>query len=172
MSQQTSGLVLTKLDRRPRKSRSERGSELVEFALVLLPLFALVFLSFDTAWVIFIRAALQEAVREGVRFGITGQSMSGACLDASIQQVVKTYSFGFVKSPGQVSIAYYSPFNPGTNLAGTPGATAGGNILQVSINGVSVRSVAPLWRSATPLNLSATAVDVMETSPSNFPPCE
>lgn len=148
---------------------------MVEFNLVLIPMLALMFLAVDTAWAIFAKASLQEAVREGVRYGITSQTAnSGTCLDASIKQVVTAFSFGLVNSTNQsaISIAYYSPASPGTNMAGQAGATAGGNILQVSVSGVSLRPLAPFLRSTTPLSLSASATDVIESSPNNVPVCE
>lgn len=56
-----------------RRSKSEKGVEAVEFALMLLPVFGLIFLIVNVARVIFARACLQEAVRGGVRYVITGR---------------------------------------------------------------------------------------------------
>jgi Flp pilus assembly protein TadG len=127
----------------------------------------------DVAWSIFARATLQNAVREGVRFAVTGQVLPGnTCLGTSVQQVVSQYSFGFItasNAANDVSVTYYSP----TNLAqvtGT-GATDGGNVVQVAITGVSIHSFGPLWRSITPIPLSAVASDVMESPPNGIPPC-
>ncbi len=175
MLEQTSGEALAhKFNRGSRQGGGERGAEIVEFGLVLIPMLALMFLAVNTAWAFFARATLQEAVREGVRFGVIGTPFQGSCLDASIKQVVAQYSMGFLNSSNQsvISIAYYSPTNTGTNLAGQAGATAGGNILQVNVSGLTLNSLAPLGGSASPLSLSASATDVLESSPNNIPPCE
>lgn len=150
--------------RRPARQR-ERGSALVEFTLVLLPLLALLLLIMDVGWVVFVQASLQEGVREGVRSGITGQLQSGCSgLDCSIRQVVEQYSFGFATS-NNISISYYSPSTL-TSVTGQAGATAGGNILQVTVSNVSIKSLGPIWRSnTTPIVLAATASDVMEAKP-------
>jgi hypothetical protein len=61
----------------------ERGSQVVEVGLVLLPLCGFVFLILDMAWAFYVRATLQSAVREGVRYAITSQTMTGMGQDAS-----------------------------------------------------------------------------------------
>jgi hypothetical protein len=50
---------------------------------VLLPLCGFVFLILDMAWAFYVRATLQSAVREGVRYAITSQTMTGMGQDAS-----------------------------------------------------------------------------------------
>jgi Flp pilus assembly protein TadG len=151
----------------------ESGSALIEFSMALIPLFALLLLVVDVAWSIFARATLQHAVREGVRFAVTGQILAGkSCLGSSVQQVVAQNSFGFVpanRASSYVTVSYYSPvdLSPITG-AGGPG---GGNVVQVSVNGVSVRSFGPLLRSASPVPLSAIASDVMESPPNGIVPC-
>jgi Flp pilus assembly protein TadG len=141
--------------------------------MVLLPLMAFVFLLMDTSWVIFARATLQHAAREGVRFGVTGQILAPAtCLGDSIRQVVVANAFGFVpstKASSMVTVTYSSP-SSGAVVTGS-GATAGGNVLQVSISGLNVKSFAPVWKSASPISLYATASDVLESPPNGILPC-
>ena len=160
--------------KRTRKKAAERGAELVEFAMVLIPMISLVFLSVDVAWAIYAKAALQEAVREGVRYGVTGQTVNtSTCLDQSVRDVVIQYSFGILNTANQtdISIAYYAPTNTGTALpTGQAGNTAGGNILQVSVSGVSLKLLAPFFVSTAPMTLSTSASDVIEGNPN--PPCE
>ncbi len=153
--------------------RDERGSTTVEFGLVLLPLLAFVFLLMDTAWVIFARATLQHAAREGVRFGVTGQIQAPAtCLGASVREVVVANSFGFVPSSAASSMVTITYYNPNTLAVVTgSGATAGGNVIQVSISGLNIRSFAPVWRSASPIGLTATSSDVLESPPNGILPC-
>ena len=52
----------------PGRKRSQRGNQLVEVALIFLPLCALLFGIFDFSVAIFMRATMQNAVREGVRY--------------------------------------------------------------------------------------------------------
>jgi Flp pilus assembly protein TadG len=156
--------IIDRCDSRRRRANRQRGSTLVEFGLVLIPLVALVLMIIDVGWVIFAQASLQEGAREGVRFGITGQLQSGCSgLDCSITKVVQQYSFGFVAS-SNVSIHYYSPSTL-TDVTGQPGATAGGNIVEVVVSGVSVQSLGAIGRAASPVVLGATASDVMEAKP-------
>lgn len=141
--------------------------------MAFLPLIALLLLSVDVAWSIFARAALQNAVREGVRFAVTGQVLPGnTCLGSSIRQVVAQNSFGFVplsQSGSLVSVSYYSPADLSA-IAGA-GGPAGGNVVQVMVTGVSVKSFGPVWRDISPIPLTAIASDVMESSPNGVAPC-
>lgn len=134
---------------------------------------AFVFLLMDTAWIIFARATLQHAAREGVRFGVTGQVLAPAtCLADSVREVVIANAFGLVpggRSSSMVTVTYY---NPSTLAIETgAGSTAGGNVMQVSIAGLALKPLAPLWRSSNPLSLSAGASDVLESPPNGILPC-
>ncbi len=148
---------------------SERGSQVIELGLVLLPMFAIVFLMMDSAWVVFAKATLQYAVRQGCRYAVTSQTIAGMGQDASIKTVVQHCSLGFLNSgtnnQNNVSITY---FNPNTLLATS--SNAGGNIVQVSIVNASVAPLVPLWRDPTPLQISAASSDVMESSPNGIAP--
>ena len=141
--------------------------------MAFLPLMALLLLTVDVAWSIFARATLQHAVREGVRFAVTGQVLQGSsCLGSSIQQIVSQNSFGFVPAQtasNYVTVSYYSP----TDLSSITGAggPAGGNVVWVSITGVSIKSFGPIWRSISPVPLTAVASDVMESPPNGIVPC-
>jgi len=152
---------------------SESGSVLTEFSFALLPTLALLFLTLDVGWSVFARATLQYAVREGVRFAVTGQILPGnSCLGSSVQQVVAQNSFGFIpasKAGTYVTVNYYSP----TDLSQITGASgpSGGNVVQVSVNSVLVRSFGPLWHGVSPIPLSAVASDVMESPANGVPPC-
>ena len=97
---------------------NERGSTIVEFALILLPMFGFLMLTLDIAWLIFAWACLNEGVREGVRFAITSQT------DAAVRQRVQQYSFGLItdsSANGPVSVHYYSPTPPNVEQNG-PGS--------------------------------------------------
>lgn len=148
------------------------GSALVEFTFVLLPLLGLIFLLFDISWMIFAQAALQQAVREAVRFGITGQLAPGCSgLNASIRQIAQQASFGFITTANAaavVGIQYTSPIDSTTPLSGCA-ASLGGNVLQVSISGLTLAPMAPLLGGASPLALSANSADAMEPGTNNCP---
>ena len=150
----------------------EEGSEVVEFGLVIIPMLALVFLIMNVAWMIFAKASLQEGVREGVRYGVTGQIINGqAGVSSSIRQVVLQYSGGFISSSRAqtaISVQYLSPQTL-TPLSG-PGSCAGGNVLQVSVNGIPVSPLAALLISPAPLVMSAISSDIIESSPNGIPP--
>jgi Flp pilus assembly protein TadG len=150
----------------------DEGSETVEFGLVIIPFLAFVFLIMNVGWVIFAKASLQQAVREGVRFGITGQVTTGqAGVSSSIRQVVQQYSAGFVSTANaqsKISIQYFSP----QTLAPVSGVAscAGGNIVTVSISNIPVSPLAALLISPAPLILGATSSDIMESSPNGILP--
>jgi Flp pilus assembly protein TadG len=149
----------------------ERGSQVVEMAFVLLPLCAMVFLIMDMAWAFYVKATLQNAVREGVRYAITSQTMSGLGQDASIQAVVQTNAMGLL--PGSagaalINIQYYLP-NTLTPVSGLD-SNAGGNIVQVSVQGYSLPPLGPILRNPAPLSLGAQSFDRMEGSPGGIPP--
>ena len=149
-----------------RSKSSERGSVTVEFALVVLPLFAILFLAMDVAWMIFGWACLQEAAREGVRYAVTRSGEAESTLDSTTRRVVEKYSFGFAKA-GEISVDYYpstgySSAGVPATLDGTVGSTSVGNLVKVTINGVTLKSFAPLFRSANSYQLSASATDILQ----------
>jgi hypothetical protein len=152
---------------------AESGSALVEFSIVLLPLIGLILVTLNIAWSVFARATLQHAVREGVRFGVTGQVLPGnSCLGSSVQQVVANNSFGFIPASSAstyVTVSYYSPANLAP-ITGS-GGPSGGNVIQVSIGNVAAHSLGSVWRTFSPIQLSAIASDVMESPSSGVPPC-
>lgn len=151
-----------------RLGREERGSSVVELGLVLLPLLAIVFITIDCAWVVFAKASLQYAVRQGCRYAVTSQTLPGMGQDDSIKTIVQNNSFGFLtgtNNTNNITIQYYNP----TTLQPT-NSNAGGNIVQVSINNASVAPIIPFWISASALQASAVSSDVMESSPGGVPP--
>lgn len=154
------------------KRRRESGSTLIEFALVLIPLLGFLLLTMDVAWIFFAWASLQEGVREGVRFAITGQLLAGYTgQDASIRQVVQEYSFGFItpaNAASEINIQYYSPTTL-TPLSGV-GSNSGGNVVKITVSGISIKSFGPIWRTGTTVALAASSSDVMEGSPGGVPP--
>ena len=149
--------------------KRERGAELVEFSLVMIPLFGILFLVIDLSWMLFARATLQYAVREGVRYAVTGQTLSGMGQDASIRTVVQQNSMGILAGSTGASKIAITYLDPNANFAATS-SNAGGNVVQVSVTGLNVFPMAPLFHSGNPLNMTAVSSDVVESSPGGIPP--
>jgi len=150
----------------PERRKRQSGSVMVEFALSILPLFGLLFMVLDVAWVIFGWACIQEGAREGVRYAITGSGQNESSLDTAIKSVVKQYSFGFAQT-SNIAVHYYPPSGYSSSgapaaLDGTSSATSAGNIVTVVVPSIAIKSFGPLLRSYSSINLSASASDVLQ----------
>ena len=155
-----------------RRARSG-GSSVLESVFTLLPTFALIFGITDFGLMIFRWTTLQNAVREGTRYAITFQTQSGLGQDASVESIVQQYALGFVKttdSPQTIYVKYYSTSNMNTAIAS--GGNIPGNIVEVSVQGVSYGWLAPLsgsysastggfLRQTTPLTLNIYSSDIL-----------
>lgn len=136
-----------------RRRGRRRGSEIIEFCFVMMPLFAMIFVELDITWGIFCKATLEQAVRVGARYGITNAipdpnrpdlCASSATLTDCITQHVQWAAgaaagtlqgglLGGTTGASYVNVAYYVP---GTTTPITlPNTTAnnGGNVIVVSI---------------------------------------
>jgi hypothetical protein len=163
------------LDKPPfRRRKKQAGNALLEASFVLLPLLAIMFAIMDYSMAIFMRATFQSAVREGVRYAVTYQTMSGQCQDASIRQVVKNMSAGFLNNSHDslIKITYHPPSDLSQTLSGV-GSNASGNIVEVSVEDYNYGWMAPLMRTNTPLNITVRAADKTEGLPggTTTPPC-
>jgi Flp pilus assembly protein TadG len=147
---------------KPRDRR--RGSQLVEGGLMMLPFLALALMTVNAGWTIFVKATLQHAVREGVRYGVTGQVDSSGHQVTSIQDTVVSQSMGLLDN-AQVSVQFLNS----STLASTS-SNAGGNIVQVSVSNYMVKPLAPLLISGSNIPLSVSGADVIEGSPGGIPP--
>lgn len=78
--------------------RADSGQSLVEFAITALVFLTLIFSILEFSFLFFARLSLQNAVREGGRYAITGQALPGLARYASILQVVEDKSMGFATS--------------------------------------------------------------------------
>jgi len=146
----------------------EKGNAFVEGALVMVPLFALVFAIVDFSMAIFLRSTFQHAVREGVRYAVTYRTMPGLGHDASIKTVVQQNAMGFLageQGASKIYIRYYDPLT----LVETPN-NAPGNLVEISVEGYSWGWLGPLLRSATPLPIAARSSDRMEGLPGGSSP--
>ncbi len=171
---------------------AQRGVELIEFTLVLLPMLGFVFLLLDLGWGVYKRATLQFAVREGCRYAVTNQTQpltdSGGkaygVID-SVKWVVQQRAMGFLGSkptdPGYslIQVRYYDPnsslttalampTNCSTNV-GTPPNWAL-NLVEVSVEGYRAMPLAPIYRSQSPLLFTARSSDRVEGNPTTGVP--
>src|SRR4051794_35796336 len=165
---------------RPRdpRNRHRSGQTLLELGFVFLPTFAMLFAFIDFGMAIFVLTTLQNAVREGCRYAITYQTGfgGGTGQDASIRNVVASYSMGFASAtasaPAQIVINYYDQYGTGglTTPVSPAVANSNGNgyVVEVVVQNVQWRYIAPLsgsfiapLRSNTPLAIRVASYDVM-----------
>jgi Flp pilus assembly protein TadG len=150
---------------------------MLEAVFTILPTFALIFAFVDFGLLLFRWATLQNAVREGCRYAITYQTNPYGTTtlgqNASIEAVVQQFSMGIVHTtdnPQDIFVNYYSPSNMTTPIVGS-GGNAPGNIVEVSVQGVSWSWLAPLsgsyggnvpfFRSTTPITLNVYSSDIL-----------
>jgi Flp pilus assembly protein TadG len=165
-----------------RRKRKQSGSELIEFTLCLLPMLGIVFLIIDIAWGLYGRSSLQHAVKMGVRYAITSQTLTacnaGGGQVQSIKKVVQVNAMGFLdgtnltqQGAGQTGPLYVNFYNPNTFTEITDStANSPGNIVSVSVQGYTLSSLLPLYRGQ-PLTLSARSMDVIGGAPLTGIPC-
>ena len=153
---------------------------MVELALTLMPFLIFLFAIIDFGMAIFIQNTAQAAARAGARYAITSQfqTVSGSSLgqDQSVKNVVKAESMGFLTYliplghtlDQHIDITYYDQ----TTLAPVTGLNSnrGGNIVQVSITGLSYVWMVPLVRASGLFPIVASSADAMESSPISGPP--
>lgn len=145
------------------RRRRQRGSYYVELALTFLPMFAIMLAIVDFSMAIFIRSSFQFAVREGVRYAVTYQTLPGMCQDASIKQAVKDSSVGFLTDPvydSKIKVRFYDPIT----LVEVNGVNSNrpGNLVEIGVEGYQWSWIAPLWRSASPFVVNVYAMDKTE----------
>jgi Flp pilus assembly protein TadG len=133
---------------------SQKGSELLEFVLVLLPFMALVGVLLDVGWAVFVKSSMQRAVRVAVEQGVSlssSQLAPGACLTDTVKGIVQQNSAGMLQGSAGlafIKVNYFQPPAPGSNGAVTDvsaqsNADAPGNIMQVSIQNFSLNALMP-----------------------------
>ena len=164
-----------------RRNKMRSGNTLVELALVLTPLLALLLAIIEVSLPIFKKSTFVDAVREGCRFGITYQTTyngtSYSSQSAAIKAVVLANSMGFLNDTSNIHVNYYlstSPFTDVTSGGGGVVPNNDGNIVQVSISGYTHNWIDPInWAyegksfSVTKgsLPIIAVSADRLETLP-------
>lgn len=155
------------------RRKRQRGSYYVELALTFLPMFAIMLAIVDFSMAIFIRSSFQFAVREGVRYAVTYQTMPSMCQDASIKETVKASAVGFLSDPShdtKIKVRFYDPIT----LAEVTGVNSNrpGNLVEVGVEGYQWSWIAPLWRTASPFVVNVYAMDKTEgLGPGVATPC-
>lgn len=123
----------------------------------------------DFGFAIFLKSTFQHAVREGARYAVTSRTDEGLGQDGSIKAVVQRNAMGFLNGAAgatKIHIRYYVP----GSLVETQ-SNAGGNIVEVSVEGYTWSWMAPLMRNSLPaLTVGARSSDRMEPSPGGVPP--
>lgn len=174
--------------RRGRRGNSRDGNAYLEFALVFILLLTMIVGLFEFTWVLFLRATLHHAVREGVRHAITGnpsQGQSGTLgLDDSVKQIIKANAFGLLSDAdldAHVGVEFFDAScngqASGCGAGGGSPASAdavAGSIVRVSINCYSLTPITTLIRKnpsggANPFTLTVSSSDKMEPFPGTPP---
>lgn len=81
-----------------KKRKADSGQTIVETAISAMILLQLVFATVDFSHLYFSQLTLQNAVRQGGRYAITGQAMSGKSRYLSILTTVENTSLGMATS--------------------------------------------------------------------------
>ncbi len=155
-----------------RKRRSS-GNVMVECAFTMLPTFAIILMFVDMSLMLFRRATLQNAVREGCRYAVTFQTKAGLGQDASIEAIVQQFAMNFVTTsdnPPHIFVNYYAPTNLNTPIA-SPGGNVPGNVVEVSVQNIAFDWIAPLSGSyggpvstvgsTAPISIAVYSSDIM-----------
>ena len=164
----------------------QRGSEILEFTLVLLPMLGFLFVLLDIAWAVYSRSTLQYAVAQGVRYAVTSQTMTGFGQTDSIKKTVQQNAFGRLGSAYSSIHVHFYQINQTTGALIDVSTTAGGNgpygngllpLVEVSVESFSQKTFMPtikmtgLGTVLNPIVMSARAWDQMESPPlSGVPP--
>ena len=173
-------------DKSPSRSRRhrQRGSEILEFTLVLMPMLMCMFLILDIAWAVYSRSTLQYAVGQGIRYAVTSQTIGTMGLRASVQTVVQENAFGRLNSTAgaatgvdgwnSIYVDCYLVSTTGSLTSSSNcGITASGQLplVEVSVAGISSKAFMPTLRlpglgaDFTPILMAAVAWDRMEAPP-------
>ena len=160
---------------------AQRGAEMMEFTLVLLPYLAILFVLFDASWAIFAKATLQYAVRAGVRYGVTvtgtQATAAGETLTQMVKATVQTTAIGLLSGStglGYIHVHYWAEDSTSatgvTDVSGNSTGNQPGNIMQVSVSNFPLPGLLPRFYSwltspdMTASKLSVVSADLIEPS--------
>lgn len=166
------------------RRRARKGAELLEFTLVFLPLISMIMVLVDLSWAVFAKATMQQAVRYGVRVGVTitgSQVPTGSDLTTMVKDTVQQHSLWLLKGTNRslIKVNFFKPpdagtSNPMTDVTAASDGNAAGNIMQVSVQGYSLAPLVdrllypPARTEDNALTVKVFAADRIE--PSRDPP--
>jgi Flp pilus assembly protein TadG len=93
-----------------RFARNNEGAAALEFALVLPPLCLILVGMFEMSMLMFTQAAMEGALREAARFGMTGSVTDPALRQTQILNIINKDTFNMLTSP-TISFMIYNNFN-------------------------------------------------------------
>lgn len=160
------------------KKNSRGGQSLAEFTMALPLLLLLLFGVLNQSWLIYRAASLQFAVREGCRYAITNQVLNlqdtggnNYGVIESVKYIVQRRAMGFLGSspadPGYqyIHVRYYNPSSSLTNPDTSSTQNQGGNLVEVSVEGLPGRNLIPFMPVFFAIDLSARSSDRVEGNP-------
>jgi Flp pilus assembly protein TadG len=167
------------------KRSRQRGNTIVELALILTPMMALLLAIVELSLPIFKKSTFIAAVREGCRYGITYQTTYNGTnygsQTAAIKAVVQANAMGFLAGTTGANMIFVKYYNPNSSPAfadvtagGTGIANADGNIIEVSVQGYTHSWMVPVnWFygntsfqvTNTSLPIVAVSADRLESLP-------
>ncbi len=153
-----------------RGSTGDRGAAVVEFSLVFVLFLSFLFAAFDFAFAVFTRGTLHHAVREGVRYAITGSTLPGLGHDDSIREIVRSNSLGVLVTEEELDRVQVEYFLPACSTGCGTGNNAAGNIVVVSVDQLPIQPLVSLMGLIDPYSITVAAVDKMEPFPGAPPP--
>lgn len=137
---------------------------MVEFALIFLLFLSIIIGFFNISFTLWVKAMLDFSVRQGVRYAITGSTMSGMGHTASIRERVRQSSGGLIEQATldqTVTVTFYTPQGVVVN------DNAGGNLIEISITDYELPrlSSALLFTFPDPMTVSVSAAGRLEPYP-------
>jgi Flp pilus assembly protein TadG len=144
---------------------------MVEAAFALVLFLGFVFLVVDACWGMFAKVTLQHAVRSGVRYAVTSQDppiVAGKSIGylAAVKQVVQRESMGLLSTSdldSYVTVTFYSIASGALGAVQGTGANSAGNLIVVSVKAWPLHPLGPLLRSSTPVSITVSSGDLIET---------
>jgi Flp pilus assembly protein TadG len=120
--------------------RQKKGQTTVEFTLVVILFLSILMTIVDFGLMFFVNQTIQNAVREGARYAVTGRSEAGLDVRASMEARIREQSMGFydknAHQPNAIVIETLpdlSTIQTNTLFTGTPTASTGGSLVPISV---------------------------------------
>jgi Flp pilus assembly protein TadG len=163
----------------------QRGQELIEFTLMLFVILGFIYMIIDISWMVFTRASLQYAVREGCRYAVANgydnpsyvPANTAANEKTSILAAVRANSMGFLNSSTAVcsnpitttpciNVNWYLPtaLNTPVSLATFPNCDASPYVVEVDVVNYPQTPLFGIFleKSIKTFYFTASSADVME----------